>query len=322
MKERRTNAGLVDVIYVEKKDAKQAKTELERAGSLQSDFRLTQSATSPHLIALPIRDSAAVLSTVTIHGRGRQECLYSTRTAALGNGGRLVRAMNYQDGSDPTSWSALQTALFQVLPCDDDKQQLLRERIQQLSNDTCPKKLELFGDDRTIVIPRKAMQRTIDPMLGQLLDDYEADGSIIGPRLWQNLATILQSQRVVRRGEIDPESGARQSQFSILWQSEQDSSGWITVTENGIRQSFDLTRVMFSRGNVTEKRRFGSTLVQPNESVLDLYAGIGYFTLPALIHGKAQHVTCCEWNPDAGMCLIGRGLLDDLTLSACPRFPL
>lgn len=28
-------------------------------------------------------------------------------------------------------------------------------------------------------------------------------------------------------------------------------------------------------------------------------AGIGYFTLPYLVHAKAQHVHACEWNPDA-----------------------
>ena len=78
-----------------------------------------------------------------------------------------------------------------------------------------------------------------------------------------------------------------------------DSPGWITVTEHKIRQSFDLTRVMFSRGNVTEKKRFGTSLVQTGEDVLDMYAGIGYYTLPALIHGRARHVTACEWNGNA-----------------------
>jgi len=33
--------------------------------------------------------------------------------------------------------------------------------------------------------------------------------------------------------------------------------------------------------------------------VLDMYAGIGYYTLPALVHGKARHVTACEWNVHA-----------------------
>ncbi|OEU18402.1 Met_10-domain-containing protein, partial [Fragilariopsis cylindrus CCMP1102] len=71
---------------------------------------------------------------------------------------------------------------------------------------------------------------------------------------------------------------------------------WITVTEQGIRQSFDLTKVMFSRGNISEKIRFGKTLVQENEIILDMYTGIGYYTLPAIIHGKAAFVYACEWN--------------------------
>ena len=40
-------------------------------------------------------------------------------------------------------------------------------------------------------------------------------------------------------------------------------------------------------------------MVRPNETVLDMYGGIGYFTLPALVHGKAKHVYVCEWNPYA-----------------------
>lgn len=56
---------------------------------------------------------------------------------------------------------------------------------------------------------------------------------------------------------------------------------------------------MFSRGNVTEKERFGKRLVQKDDVVLDLYGGIGYFTLPALVHGQAKHVYACEWNKDA-----------------------
>lgn len=55
---------------------------------------------------------------------------------------------------------------------------------------------------------------------------------------------------------------------------------------------------MFSRGNISEKIRFGK-LVQKGEHILDMYAGIGYFTLPALIIGGAEHVFACEWNPQA-----------------------
>ena len=59
-----------------------------------------------------------------------------------------------------------------------------------------------------------------------------------------------------------------------------------------------MTRVMFSRGNVSEKIRFGK-LVQPSDHVLDMYAGIGYFSLPALVCGNCQSLVACEWNEDA-----------------------
>jgi tRNA G37 N-methylase Trm5 len=74
------------------------------------------------------------------------------------------------------------------------------------------------------------------------------------------------------------------------------------VTEQGIKQSFDMTRVMFSRGNISEKIRFGK-LVKEGDKILDMYTGIGYYTLPALIHGHASYVYACEWNEHAANAL-------------------
>ena len=36
---------------------------------------------------------------------------------------------------------------------------------------------------------------------------------------------------------------------------------------------------------------------------LTCHSGIGYFTLPYLVHGGASFVHACEWNPDAAMAL-------------------
>ncbi|XP_014067857.2 tRNA wybutosine-synthesizing protein 2 homolog [Salmo salar] len=55
---------------------------------------------------------------------------------------------------------------------------------------------------------------------------------------------------------------------------------------------------MFSAGNITEKLRVASFNCS-GETVVDLYAGIGYFTIPFLVHAGASHVHACEWNPDA-----------------------
>ena len=40
-------------------------------------------------------------------------------------------------------------------------------------------------------------------------------------------------------------------------------------------------------------------VTQEDEILVDLYAGIGYYTLPALVHGGASLVHACEWNPEA-----------------------
>ena len=53
---------------------------------------------------------------------------------------------------------------------------------------------------------------------------------------------------------------------------------------------------MFSWGNITEKLRIASFDCS-NETVIDLFAGIGYFTLVYLIKAKAKQVIACEWNP-------------------------
>lgn len=56
---------------------------------------------------------------------------------------------------------------------------------------------------------------------------------------------------------------------------------------------------MFSKGNVAEKARFAQ-LIEPNEVVVDLFAGIGYFTVSALVLSpNCRLLHACEWNPDA-----------------------
>ncbi|MCI4316932.1 MAG: 50S ribosomal protein L11 methyltransferase [Thermoplasmata archaeon] len=70
------------------------------------------------------------------------------------------------------------------------------------------------------------------------------------------------------------------------------------VVEHGIRYRFDAARIMFAKGNEIERRRAGD-LVRPGETVVDLFAGIGYFTLPAAVIGRAARVIACEKNPVA-----------------------
>jgi tRNA wybutosine-synthesizing protein 2 len=68
--------------------------------------------------------------------------------------------------------------------------------------------------------------------------------------------------------------------------------------ENGIHYMMDVERVMFSSGNVDERQRM-SNIDCSGETVVDMFAGIGYFTLPLVVHGNPRKVIACEINPDA-----------------------
>ncbi|TMS17805.1 tRNA wybutosine-synthesizing protein 2-like protein [Larimichthys crocea] len=81
--------------------------------------------------------------------------------------------------------------------------------------------------------------------------------------------------------------------------------------------SLMFTKCMFSAGNITEKLRVAGFDCR-GETVVDLYAGIGYFTLPYLVHAGAGHVHACEWNPDAAEALqknlVANGVSDRCTV--------
>jgi tRNA wybutosine-synthesizing protein 2 len=71
--------------------------------------------------------------------------------------------------------------------------------------------------------------------------------------------------------------------------------------EHGTTYALDLAEVMFSPGNKAERARMGE-IVAEDERVLDMFAGIGYFTLPMARAGA--RVTAIERNPDSFQYLV------------------
>ena len=57
------------------------------------------------------------------------------------------------------------------------------------------------------------------------------------------------------------------------------STAWVEVKQNGVYYALDLLRCMFSKGNISEKIRVAQMQCE-DQVVVDLYAGIGYFTIP------------------------------------------
>ncbi|MBP3385403.1 MAG: class I SAM-dependent methyltransferase family protein [Candidatus Methanomethylophilaceae archaeon] len=80
--------------------------------------------------------------------------------------------------------------------------------------------------------------------------------------------------------------------------------------ENGIRYGFDVTKVMFASGNTDERMRMRQ-LDCTGETVVDMFAGIGYFTLPLAKFSGARRVFACEKNPESYQFLV-RNVRDNM----------
>ena len=150
-----------------------------------------------------------------------------------------------------------------------------------------PTKWEKFAD--VVILPQNAFSDT----------DWNPDGS-----LWETVAESLNVKRVARMGEVH--GVYRNSGVDLLL----GGDDWVVRREHGIDFGYNFTQCMWSAGNVTERGRIANWN-HDGEKILDLYAGIGYYTLPFLSEGArgpngergqgrgAAHVVACEWNEDA-----------------------
>lgn len=82
--------------------------------------------------------------------------------------------------------------------------------------------------------------------------------------------------------------------------------GGDTVTthlENGIRYRLDVAEIMFSSGNEEERIRMAE-IACDGETVVDMFAGIGYFSLPLAVYQRPRRIVACELNPRAHSFLV------------------
>jgi len=78
-------------------------------------------------------------------------------------------------------------------------------------------------------------------------------------------------------------------------------AGKSTVTihkENDVLYKLDLSQVMFSKGNLNERKRIISQ-VKEGELIVDMFAGIGYFSLGLAKFTSAKEIISIERNPVA-----------------------
>lgn len=86
----------------------------------------------------------------------------------------------------------------------------------------------------------------------------------------------------------------REPVYKILFGSDTETVN----KENGCLFKLDLAKVMWSKGNNNERLRIAK-LVDDDEVVLDMFAGIGYFSIPIGVHSNAKHIYSIEINPNS-----------------------
>ena len=170
-----------------------------------------------------------------------------------------------------------------------DPHRRLREAIQSWMNEhrvdepevlaSVPSKWERLGE--LILLPLETMSLPA----WQRLRGHASAG-----HLWRAMAEALKVTSLGIQAPVANDA-FRSSQAELLL-----GEPVVRFLDHGITYTFDATKVMFSSGNVTERRRIGN-LDMRGETVIDAYAGVGYYTFPMLVHAGASHVHACEHNP-------------------------
>ena len=100
----------------------------------------------------------------------------------------------------------------------------------------------------------------------------------------------------------------REPVYKILYGTETETIN----KENGCFFKLDLAKVMWSKGNNNERLRIAK-LVEDGETVIDMFAGIGYFSIPIGVHANAKIVNSIEINPNSYQFLCENIQLNKLT---------
>ena len=152
----------------------------------------------------------------------------------------------------------------------------IREDLSHLAHsesELLPDKWEIAGD-------------TVSIKLDHSLFKY-------GPSIGEAYAHALGAKTVL--ADVSGVSGEfREPDMKVLF----GEPGESVKLENGIHYCFDATKVMFASGNLVERKRM-KDLDCTGETVVDMFAGIGYFSLPLAKFSGARRVFSCEKNPNS-----------------------
>ncbi|MEN6551671.1 MAG: class I SAM-dependent methyltransferase family protein [Methanobacterium sp.] len=106
----------------------------------------------------------------------------------------------------------------------------------------------------------------------------------------QELLDLPEVKRIVKLGRIN--GPKREPEVEILVGDNTET----IHRENHCFFKLDVARIMWSKGNTGERKRM-STLVEDGETIVDMFAGIGYFSIPMAVHSNPAKIYSLEINP-------------------------
>lgn len=101
-----------------------------------------------------------------------------------------------------------------------------------------------------------------------------------------NVKTIIKIKKI--------QGTKREPQMEILYGEDTETIN----KENKCLFKLDLAKVMWSKGNNNERIRI-ARLVEDKETVIDMFAGIGYFSIPIAKFSNASQIVSTEINPNS-----------------------
>ncbi len=106
----------------------------------------------------------------------------------------------------------------------------------------------------------------------------------------QELLDLPEVKRIVKLGRINGHK--REPEVEILVGDNTET----IHRENHCFFKLDVAKIMWSKGNTGERKRM-STLAEDGEIIVDMFAGIGYFSIPIAVHSNPAKIYSLEINP-------------------------
>ncbi|WP_048154526.1 class I SAM-dependent methyltransferase family protein [Methanosarcina sp. Kolksee] len=111
-------------------------------------------------------------------------------------------------------------------------------------------------------------------------------------RIAESLLSMYPKCRTVVR-DFGIEGQFRQPKRELLLGSETET----IHKEHGCFFKQDVTKVMYSKGNLEERKRMSQ--LGEGEVIVDMFAGIGYFSIPMAVHSRPKKIVGIEINPES-----------------------